>query len=180
MIHVYSDDECNQIINNEEQSESLIQKGKQILVDYFRSNGFYLNDCPVSIIWSYGENGINKGAKLWHFDDVCIVNFIICLNGDGTYIFIDDEIKQIQKGYGYPVVGEEGYAFLGIKPTCHCAPLVASNNRVLLKFIVDGSYDLDKKMGGDVEKYNSEKYNKRKAELCYYDVWKKYMISDVL
>lgn len=166
MIHVYSDDECNQIINNKEQSQSLIQKRKQTFVDYFRSNGFDLNDCPVSIIWSYGENGINKGGKLWHFDDVSVVNFIICLNGEGTNIHNDGEIIQIQKGYGYPVVGEEGYAFLGIKPTYHCAPLIVSDGRVLLKFIVDGSFDLDKKMVGDVEKYNSEKYNKRKAELC--------------
>ena len=76
----------------------------------------------------------------------------------------DDKIIQIQKGYGYPIIGIEGYAFLNIKPTYHQPPLVVSNDRILLKFIVDGSYNLDKEISGNVEKHNSEQYNKRKAE----------------
>ncbi len=162
MIHVFTIDECTDIINGNT-NDYYIQKAKNKVIEYLESKNIVITE-PKYLIHIISKSSTN-GAKSWHYDDDSLINFIINIKGSGTKILIDGKIEELLQGYGYMVIGEEGYKFLNIKPTLHCAPK-SDENRLLLKIMLCANFNLsDYVLGPSVCSYNSPEYNTRNEKL---------------
>ena len=85
--------------------------------------------------------------------------------GKGTQILDNENIIELQQGEGYMVIGEEGYKFLGITPTLHCAPS-CDDGRLILKIMLTANYNLSEYVFGEpVKSYDSQDYKNRRQEL---------------
>ncbi len=162
MINVFTINECNDIINGNT-NDNHIQKAKNKVIEYLESKNIVINEpkylnCMI-------HNSSTNGAKSWHYDDNSLINFIINIKGSGTKLLIDEKIEELLQGQGYMVIGEEGYKFLNIKPTLHCAPK-SDDNRLLLKIMLCANFNLSDYVFGDcVCSYNSPEYNIRNEKL---------------
>jgi hypothetical protein len=155
---VFTEEEC-EIILSDSKNAQLLNKCKLMLKNFLENGGFEISRfLPIKVIESFGQQSVNTGNQQWHIDDVSMINFVININGEGTE-FYDSEKQQIEKlgrGNGIFLIGEQGYALLGLSPTVHRAPIVVSNDRFILKLIIDGS---DK-----IKEYGSEIYYERLKE----------------
>ncbi len=162
MINVFTINECNDIINGNT-NDCHIQKAKNKVIEYLESKNIIINE-PNYLKHIISKSSTN-GAKSWHYDDNSLINFIINIKGSGTKLLIDEKIEELQQGQGYMVIGEEGYKFLNIKPTLHCAPK-SDDNRLLLKIMLCGNSNLsDYVLGPSVCSYNSPEYAIRSEKL---------------
>jgi hypothetical protein len=119
MNHVFTINECNEIINDGI-TDYYVEKAKNQVIKYLESENILLSDRKY--LNHMVSRSSTPGAKSWHYDDVSVINFIIIIKGTGTKILSNGKIKELQQEYGYMVVGEEGYKFLNLKPVLHCAP----------------------------------------------------------
>ncbi len=162
MNHVFTIDECNDITNGN-LTDYHVEKAKTQVIKYLESENIILSDRKY--LTHMVSRSSTPSAKSWHLDDVSVINFIIIIKGTGTKILSDGKIKELQQGYGYMVVGEEGYKFLNLKPVLHCAPS-SDDNRLLLKIFLDGNFYLSNwVLGPGVCSYDSPEYAERAEKL---------------
>jgi hypothetical protein len=162
MFQVFTIDECNEIINGN-LTDYHVEKAKTQVIKYLESENIILSD-PKYLTHMVSRSS-TPGAKSWHYDDVSVINFITIIKGTGTKLLSDGKIEELQQGYGYMVIGEEGYKFLNLKPVLHCAPN-SDNNRLLLKIFLDGSFNLSNLVfGPSVCSYDSPEYAIRAGKL---------------
>lgn len=162
MIQVFTEEEC-QNISNSFITDEQINKAKNLVINYLKTNNIILTDNKY--LKDMVHKSSTRGAKKWHHDEISLINFIIIIKGAGTKVLIENEIQEIHQGYGYFVIGREGYTFLGLKPVLHCAPEL-DEDRLLLKIMLNGNYDVtDYAIGSTVCGYDSPEYKKRFGEL---------------
>ncbi len=163
MIKIFTPEECLDIIQNGV-TQNYIERCKKTVVDYLTSINVVLkNEKSLSHLIS---TIATPQAYEWHIDDVCLLNFIVCIDG----IYKDEEnnedIYQLKAGYGKILIGELGYAFMGVKPTIHKAPIMDDRKRLMVKIFLDGSFDiLNVIEGSSVAEYNSELFKERMKSL---------------
>ncbi len=162
MFHVFTIDECNDIINDGI-TDYHVEKAKTLVIKYLESENIILSDRKY--LNHMVSRSSTPSAKSWHYDDVSVINFITIIKGTGTKLLSDGKIEELQQGYGYMVVGEEGYKFLNLKPVLHCAPS-SDDNRLLLKIFLDGNFNLSNwVLGPGVCSYDSPEYAIRAGKL---------------
>ncbi len=163
MIKVFTIEECQEIGNKYNKlSQVYIDKAKDHVINYLKLNNIKVK---VQNVKHRIDTSSTKDAKVWHYDDLDIINFIINIHGEGTQLLIDNKIEVLPQGYGCMVITEQGYTFLGLKPVLHCAPSY-DKNRCIMKILVKSNYNSDEHyIGESVCKYNSEEYIKRQSEL---------------
>jgi len=169
MIQVFTEEECDTIINNHtrvESNDEIKDKLINLMKKYLLDNNLELLNNSKLQIFSSSSSYTNKAISKWHIDHVSVITFIVCVNGEGTYIYDDDNdnnkiIIQLKRGYGYFVIGEMGFAFVGLEPTIHKAPETQSHDRLLFRVVLDGNYDITDYLIGNTEKYNSKLFKKR-------------------
>jgi hypothetical protein len=160
--NVFAIDECNDIINDGCNKEHII-KAKNKVIEYLQSKNITIDQkYLVSMI----HTSSTSDAKLWHYDDNSLINFIVNIKGKGTQILDNEKnIIELQQGEGYIVIGEEGYKFLGIGPTLHCTPST-DNERMILKIMLNANYNLSEYVFGEtVKSHCSPDYKNRNKEL---------------
>lgn len=169
MIRVFSEEECDEIAERYKKvpyaETKYIVRAQNIVIDYLKSNNLTLT--RDHLFKDMIHNVSTKEAKSWHYDEVTLINFIVILQGEGTHVsFSNDSVIQTSKGYGYIVIGKEGYKFLGLDPVLHCAPS-SDENRLLFKLMLRGDINIDECIvGPSVCAYNSSLYKERAANMC--------------
>lgn len=144
-----------------------IQKAKTHVMKYLESQNITVSNSEV-----FNEHmkymihiSSTKDAKIWHYDDLPIINFIINIRGEGTKVLIDGNIDILPQGYGCMVIGEMGYNFFGLNPVLHCAPQ-EDKERCIMKIAVESSPNVtDYLTHASLCKYKSDEFNKRSSEL---------------
>jgi hypothetical protein len=154
MEKIFTHDEC-ETIKKDPYNIIYINKIKDQIIKYLKNNDLFLintNTMKYSVI-----NNVNKNTNKWHYDDITLINYIVCIEGDGTIIKHNNEILQLSKGEGFPMIGEEGHAFLNLSPTLHRSPNT-TDKRLLIRVILEPDFKINKIIEGNTNEYNSELY----------------------
>ena len=134
MFRVFSEAECAQIAASGPFDEQL-EYCKNIVRDFLTTKDVTVTN-PSEAFQVIVTTKITKGAKVWHHDDVTIVNFITNIRGEGTSILMEDGgVCVLPVGHGCVLVGDQGYTMLGLKPTLHRGPPV-DIDRCLVKVAI--------------------------------------------
>ena len=155
MIKIFNQNECDNIVANGI-TNAIEDKLIGIMRDYLLSNNLVLtNNSAIKVVTN---KSATTRAHEWHFDDVSIINFIVCIEGPGTEIYEpgSNQITCLTPGHGYMVIGEEGYEFLNLIPTFHKAPANTGVPRLMTKVFLSPNFNSDESFIGNVNKYNSE------------------------
>ena len=129
MFRVFSEAECEQIATSRP-SDDQLEYCKNIVRDFLATKGVDVKSPEAFQVIITTKS--TKGAKEWHHDDVCIVNFITNIRGEGTSILMEDGgVCVLPVGHGCVLVGDQGYTMLGLKPTLHRGPPVDIDRCVL-------------------------------------------------
>ncbi len=165
MIKIFNQNECDNIEANGITNE-IEDKLIGIMRDYLQSNNLVLtNNSAVKVVTN---KSATSRAHEWHFDDVSIINFIVCIKGPGTEIYDPNtnQITSLTPGYGYMVVGEEGYEFLNLIPTLHKAPMNTGESRLMAKVFLSPNFNSDESFVGNVNKYDSVGFLSNKQKIA--------------
>jgi len=168
---VYTNDECEIIVANKNRKEYqlLIERTKSFLKTSFKENyGIDFKDKNIRVDKFDRHHDTFRKTRRFSFADVLVVDFVICIRGEGMLIYDEtiDEVKQLKPGQGTFIIGEMGYAFLNIKPTYYNSTYV-SEDTCSLTFMVEGSFQLNQeidRVGDIIENYGSQSFKERLAE----------------
>jgi hypothetical protein len=172
---IFTLEECNKIINNDEDISNLLCRCKSYICNYFENlgvkivneklithqfikNGGVDDDGDYDEIFKF-DDPLNSNLS-WYIDDIFIFNFIINIYGEGIlYVDEDENIKQLEQGYGKILIGDVGYSTLGIKPTIHNK---YPENSMILRFTLNGNFNMKEILNGNiVEEYGTKLFNER-------------------